>query len=310
MRTRRAIAAALALTATLLGGAVTLPATPASASPATPAAPTAPTGGGGLCMKVDPVTKKCLVTLPLPGDPGEPGHQGPGNRGPGNDGPFTGCRWEPYAGRGYTDPPRPPAVSPDAVYSIWMCYKDGFPLYCPCRTAWNEPGVVQQATPLEVAQSINVEALLHAPHLVLYPPGGNSSLVRAPVFVAVDNWQGDVTDHGCLGAVCVDILAHPTLTYTPGDGAATIVCEPGGTHFDMNGADPRDQAAADGACAHIYGKRTGVDGRPDAWPAEVTITWEVTWAGGGQNGALPDVVQTTPFAQAIGESQGVVTKPG
>jgi hypothetical protein len=315
MRTRRRIAAALAIAATTLAvGAVVLPATTASATPASPAtlaAPKAPAGGGGLCVDVDPVTKKCRKSIPIPGRPGEPpGHRPPGN-GEENSGPFTGCRWEPYEGV-YPGPPqeRPPGVSPDAVYSIHMCYKDGFVLYCPCITDWIEPGLVQQATPLEVAQSIDVEALLHAPHLVVYPPGGKPSLVTAPVFVAVDNWQGDVTDHGCLGAVCVDILAHPTLTYTPGDGADTIVCEPGGTHFDMDGADPMDQARAQGACAHSYTKRTSVDGRPDAWPAEVTITWEITWAGGGQNGGLPDVVQTTPFAQAVGELQGVVTGAG
>jgi hypothetical protein len=123
-----------------------------------------------------------------------------------------------------------------------------------------------------------------------------ASTVNVATFVEVTNWQGQQVDRydardpgGSLWVVT--ITATPTLYYDPGEpGAPTIRCEDGGTQYDPDGPSAREQAARPGACAYAYQMRTGVDGRPDAWPAEVIIEWAVSWSA---NFPLPPDLPTS-----------------
>jgi hypothetical protein len=263
------------------------------------------------CRDVDPVTKQCRKRIDLPGVPGthEPLATANSN---GNETSFTGCLWEPVAANVVIPMMLPPpGFSPHAVYSMCVPYLNGVRGLCPCAAQWIEPAVgPKAATPQQVAQSIDVATLLHAPVVSTSPPLGNMSIVGTPVFAEVTNWQGTVSKQGCIGSVCVVVEAKPSLTFDPGDGTGLIPCRPGGTRFDPAGRSPSDQAAAPGACAHVYRRRSGFDGRPAGWPASLTITWQVTWQGAGQAGAFPLVTQTTPFSIQVGEIQGVVTKAG
>ena len=84
-----------------------------------------------------------------------------------------------------------------------------------------------------------------------------------------------------------------------------MVCDPPGSRYVPGGAPLADQAV--GACAHTYLQRTGVEGRPSAWPGSVSVTWDVTWArGGGAIGSFGPLVFTTPFARAVEEVSAVV----
>lgn len=123
-----------------------------------------------------------------------------------------------------------------------------------------------------------------------------ASTVNVATFVEVTNWQGrqvdryEVTDS--FGSTWyVVITATPTLYYDPGEpGSPTIQCEDGGTQYDPDGPSAREQADRAGACAYAYQMRTGVDGRPDAWPAEVIIEWAVSWSA---NFPLPPDLPTS-----------------
>jgi hypothetical protein len=64
------------------------------------------------------------------------------------------------------------------------------------------------------------------------------------------------------------------------------------------------------ACAHTYTRRTGVAGRPEAWPGTVTVTWDLTWAGGGRTGTLPSVTKSAPAPRSVAEVQAVVVGSG
>lgn len=148
---------------------------------------------------------------------------------------------------------------------------------------------------------------MHAPEVVADPPVGVASIITLPVFVQVSNWQGPIERERCIGSVCVTLTATPTLTFDPGEpGSSPIVCDAPGTRFDPDGADPEVQAAAPGACAHAYQSRTGAEDRPDAWPGEVTVTWEVAWSAAGADGEFGPYPLTTAVPRAVDEVQTVV----
>jgi hypothetical protein len=182
------------------------------------------------------------------------------------------------------------------------------------RLTWSTPGAPAPAplpTPEDLATDLRagLERDLPAPEVASDPGAGVASIVNSPVFVAVTNWQDRVDQEDCdpTGALCVTIHAVPALSWNPGEpGAGTVACPPGGSRYDPDGRSPEAQAV--GACAHTFTHRTGVAGRPAAWPGQVTITWTVTWESGADGGNLPDVVKSTPVPRPVGEVQAVVTE--
>jgi hypothetical protein len=146
-----------------------------------------------------------------------------------------------------------------------------------------------------------------APTVATDPPVGLPSIVTLPVFVEVTNWQGEQADNACELGVCVEITATPTLLFYSGEpGANPVVCDPPGTRYDPEGPEPEVQAAAQGACAYVYTQRSGVDGRPGEWPAEVRVTWDVRWTGDGQSGQFDPMTLATPVPRQVNEVQTVV----
>ena len=165
--------------------------------------------------------------------------------------------------------------------------------------------------PAEVAEDLwaRVEATLPGPELVVSPPPGRAALVDHPTFLAVGNWT-IVDEEACdevVGRVCVTLSARPRLSFDPGDGSDPIACAGAGTVFDPT-RDPDAQADAPGACAHRYSRRTGVAGRPDAWTATATVTWEVTWSSQNPDasGSFDDLSLSTTIDRRVDELQGLV----
>jgi hypothetical protein len=153
-----------------------------------------------------------------------------------------------------------------------------------------------------------VAALMEAPRLATNPPAGAPAIVDLPVFVAVENWQGELTDSQCVLGVCVDITASPTLDFHPGESAAPVLhCDPPGTRFDAVRGDAVAQASAPGACAYPYRQRTGVGGRPGEWPGVVTVRWSVSWNSNvGASGSFPGLSFSTAAPRVVNEVQTVV----
>jgi hypothetical protein len=164
--------------------------------------------------------------------------------------------------------------------------------------------------PEAVAADLYVEAQarMRAPEVVADPAVGTPSIITLPVFVQVTNWVDRFTiGPNCVQGVCVTLTAEPTLTFDPGEPASEpIVCDPPGTRFDPNGPDPAVQAGAPGACAYAYQARTGADERPDAWPGQVTVTWDVSWTAGVASGEFDPQVLSTAVPREVDEVQTVV----
>lgn len=164
-------------------------------------------------------------------------------------------------------------------------------------------------TAAELAQAARgrLADVLPAPVVVASPPRDVAAIVGVPVFVALENWSGSVSESACAGGLCVTVTALPTLWFDPAEpGAAAVACSEGGT-LHVEGADPFAEAAVAGACVHQYTMRTGVEGRPAAWLGAVWVEWSLGWsASDGQSGTLPMVVRSTDLPRAVDEVQTVV----
>lgn len=263
----------------------------------------------------DPITAECTVRVP---------GSRPGPTDPGVDGPS--------GGRGPSEPPPPDPGSGDvnAECTQWQvetgpeaqAYLDRVNArpgevahLCVAgdstgRRAAFVPG--EAPTPFSAEQVARtfwaeVKTRMTAPTIAADPPVGTPSIVTLPVFVQVTNWQGEQNESTCVEGVCVNLTAIPTLLFYPGlPEASPVVCDPPGTRYDPDGAEPEVQASAPGACAYVYEQRSGVDGRPDEWPAEVRITWDVSWSGAGQSGTFEPLTLATAVPRQVSEVQTVV----
>jgi hypothetical protein len=269
-------------------------------------------------------TTTTLATGPPDPDPGAPVEPDP-------------CPWERHPdqsaiGRFFPDAP------PDAILLTRQCgpYACAPPLTCSAmptaETTWVLPG--EEGTESEpvppspelVAQWLMATVPVERPDVVVHPAVDVAAILEVPSFIQVTNWVGQQTPRDCLGGVCVSITATPTLSFDPGESdpatgwtASTVPCEAPGTQFDPDsglagtpydpgGAEPRDQAEVQGACAHAYRLRTGVGERPGEWPGSVSITWEATWSSdvSGVEGEFDPITMSTDVPRQVDEIQAPV----
>lgn len=306
--------------ATLLGltaFAVAAPlSAPAQAGPATPDVPAAACPPGQVAQQRTsrgPSGKKITITVCVPGgsSPGQPDPGGPGDQGGGggdNDGNYTVCTPWSEANPGHDPSLLTPGGPGEEAYQC-VRYINGAPVLGPYLPTWLGPDEPPPPPPDVVAADIwaDVSGTLQDPSVVADPAVGEPAIRTVPSFVHVENWQPAFSESGCddqTGTVCVTVNATPALTFDPGDGSGAIPCPDGGTAYDPEGGTPREQAV-EGACFHTYPRRTGVEGRPDAWEATVTVTWTVTWAGAGQSGTLAPIALEDGFLREVEEVQSV-----
>ena len=238
------------------------------------------------------------------GNGGHGGSPGGGGNGGGGNGPVV-CYW---VNMPYTDDPTMFAdwglkyPEPGAViqWQEWQC-SDGS-LQFNIRWVYSVP-------PVDTARNIRVriEGQLDQPVIEASPPLGTPSIIGVPVFVAVSNWTGVVTDSGCGGGLCVTVTATPKLSFSPGEsGSNSIACNGSGTKFNRSQPLP-SQISQPGACVYTYKLRTSAAGRPAEWPGAVTVEWSISWtATSGDSGTLPSITRTSALPRGVQEVQTVV----
>jgi hypothetical protein len=176
------------------------------------------------------------------------------------------------------------------------------------------------ATDLARDGLVELSGRLPNPAVLTTPADGTASIATLPVFVSVDPTQWatiTVTRTDPATDLSATAIATPTtMTYSPGDGEADQPCDGPGTGYDPSIGDgnPHTQAALPGRCTHIYTRITinadhsPVAGRPHAWPATITVVWNVTWtATNGESGQFAPIPKTTGFDRPVTEVQTLVT---
>ncbi|WP_381226415.1 hypothetical protein [Streptomyces mauvecolor] len=156
--------------------------------------------------------------------------------------------------------------------------------------------------PAVVARQVVRELVLPAPVIRTNPDEKAAQLVRVPTWMWLDPgmWR-PVSKTASVPGVSVTATAIPrTVTWRMGDGS-TVVCAGAGTPYSAQYA--ADSASPD--CGHTYLRSSA--GQPrEAYTVSVSVSWDVEWHGGGQQGVIPGQQSQAQVPLRVAEAQALV----
>ncbi len=145
------------------------------------------------------------------------------------------------------------------------------------------------------------QLLLPAPDVEVSPQADHDQVVDFPTWL----WLGagsfaarsrTVTVPGeSVTATAVPV----SVSWTMGDGS-TVTCAGPGTPYTP--ATPPLSRSPD--CGHTY-LRPSIGQPGDRYPVTVTARWQISWAGAGRAGVLPDLLRTATTSFRVAEVQTV-----
>jgi len=219
------------------------------------------------------------------------------------------------------------AVNPSDLNGIDGRVYEGY--YRTCDGQINGTVWIPRQTGADLAPAVFDMAvkILPLPEPQLNPPKSNRhnfAFVQVPLWwwVPENQWHPvSVTagDHLPAGvpAVRVTVTAVPVeLRFDPGDGSGSHGCRGPGMVPDTT--DPHYLDFHQSACSYLYVHSSSIAGGDvadrvsgqRAFPASLSIVWQVTWvATDGTGGAFPDQLTTTAVPVAVAEVQALL-EPG
>ncbi|WP_322770523.1 hypothetical protein [Frankia sp. Cr1] len=163
---------------------------------------------------------------------------------------------------------------------------------------------VSAATDLVATASAEIRRTLPVPHGVFSPNvTAGSAVVNVPVWFAAPGQWAPVTATATIPGATVTVTAVPqTLEFQPGDGSPAVACTGPGPVFTTGMAEP-DRPPA---CSYTYRDASTVAPGGRAWPAVLTIRWQIGWtASDGETGALAPLTTTTDVPVVVGQIQAI-----
>ncbi|MDX3192910.1 hypothetical protein PV458_31270 [Streptomyces sp. MN03-5084-2B] len=163
------------------------------------------------------------------------------------------------------------------------------------------PDAAPTPSPQQLAEQARSQLRLPSPVIASSPAG--TQLVRLPTWLWLDAamWQPHSAT-ASVPAVQVTATATPTsVSWSTGDGA-TVTCTGPGTPFPAAGA----AQAASPDCGHTY-QRSSASSPGARFPITATVSWRITWAGGGTAGAFPDLTTSATASLGVAEAQALGT---
>jgi hypothetical protein len=153
--------------------------------------------------------------------------------------------------------------------------------------------------PVVLAAQARNQLTLPGPGIDANPAPDRDQMVSVPTWLWLTGWR-PVSATAAVPGESVTATATPTrVVWSMGDGT-TVVCHGPGTPY-RSGDDPHSSSPD---CGHTY--RTSSAGQPgDAYPVTATVTWAITWSGGGQRGSLPALTSSSSTTFRVAESQAL-----
>ncbi len=166
------------------------------------------------------------------------------------------------------------------------------------RAYGTEPGIALLAQ--EAIRHLN----LPAPQIRLNPPPPAPQVVFVPTWLWIDSavWAPRSATASLAGLSVTAVGTPTTVTWSTGDGGKAVCGQ--GTAWTQ-GTDPK---SASPDCGHLYSDPSRNAGG-GAYPVTATITWQVTWSGGGATGTEPALTSTASVQVQVVESSAVNTRP-
>jgi hypothetical protein len=191
-------------------------------------------------------------------------------------------------------------VSPPAYWYVGSCGDPITNFWPPALVTYRvydvNPGVTLLAQ--EAIRHLN----LPAPQIQLSPSLPAPQVVYVPTWLWIE--PGAYTARSAtasLAGLSVTAVGTPTkVTWSTGDGASVTCAR--GTAWTA-GTDP---AAASPDCGHTYTQASRGEPGGD-YTVRATITWRVTWSGGGASGVEPALTSTSSVQVRVLESAAVNT---
>lgn len=152
--------------------------------------------------------------------------------------------------------------------------------------------------PQVLAQQAVDSLQLPKPRIAASPEA--AQLVKLPVWLWLEgaSWESQSASASVPGLTVTANAAPVEATWEMGDGV-TVTCTGPGTEW-KKGMDPE---AASPDCGHTYTQPS-----EDELKVSLTVTWEVTWSGGGESGSVPGMVTTASVSWPVTESHALNTR--
>jgi hypothetical protein len=204
------------------------------------------------------------------------------------------CRWQRVAPQA----PPPPGKDPGGSWYSRICTFTNGALGD--RPVWFE--APPHAEVQTLAQHARSQLRLPAPaiHVNPAPPTPQIEFVPTWVWLNADSWGSRMATASVPGMSVTATATAKQLVLSTGDGG-TEICRGVGTRWTSR-ADP---AQASGTCGHTY--TTVPSG--GTYRLQATVTWTVTWAGGGVTGTVPAMTTTAAIDLPV-ERAGALNTSG
>jgi hypothetical protein len=156
--------------------------------------------------------------------------------------------------------------------------------------------------PAVLAAQAAGELTLPGPGIQANPSPGVEQLVGVPTWLWLEEGWQPVAATAAVPGESVTATATPTsVAWSMGDGS-TVDCAGPGTPYVASD----NPSASSPTCGYTYA--TPSVGQSDgAFEVTATITWSITWAGGGQAGTEPALTTISRAAFRVTESQAINT---
>jgi hypothetical protein len=259
------------------------------------AVPAAAFAGGG-SGAVQCQGQECTLYAQNPGSPGRAGRPGT----------LTAV-----GGQAAGGPAAKPACTVGGVAGTWIAYVGRYGYTRACVTPGIIPGGAAPAAaraaapaPAVLAQAAESRLGLGSPVIQASPAVGLDQLVHVPTWLWLAGPWAPVRATAAVPGEQVTATATPQrVTWHMGDGSM-VTCRGPGTPYQPSG----NPAAPSPTCGHTYA-RSSAAAPGGKFTVTATITWDVTWAGGGGGGAFPGLVTTSAVRVPVAQSQAIVTGP-
>lgn len=175
-------------------------------------------------------------------------------------------------------------------------------LFAPASLAADGQGP-DAGTPVALAAEAVRELRLPAPAIHANPSPEAEQLVGVPTWLWVETgvWRSVSATAAVPGETVTATATPRSIRWRTGDGAIVNCAGPGTPYTPAT-----DPSTPSPDCGHTY--RRSSAGQPgDAFEVTAAITWDVTWEGGGQQGAFLGLQTTAATSFRVAEAQALLT---